>query len=501
MGLDNNIDKLAKLSRRDLEQIPKEQLLDLVLVLIEQNRELSEQNRKLTAQNQMLIERNSQLQERVENLERRLHMNSTNSSLPPSSDPPSTNKKPPRKNKKRKRKRGGQKGHKGSCRQMLPEDQVDHFVDLTPCSCERCGGLKLKTDPNDPWRHQVVELQEILTQITEYRMHNGICKKCGHHTRASLPNEVSTRNFGPKLESFVAYLSGSGHLSKRRIQELLQDVFKTSMSLGAISGCEATVSESLKVAYIEAHQAAEKVDIAHADESGWREGLSTAWLWVMVTNYLVVFMVDKRRSQEAAKRLLNKFDGILVCDRYGAYNIHKGLRQFCWAHLLRHFYGFSELPGEAGRIGEKLVSKTHTMFHWLHRVRDGTMERKDFKDRMQKLKVEIEDLLILGKQCGQKNISGTCKQIMKKSHYLWIFVEHEQVPPTNNEAERAIRKVVLWRKGSFGTQSERGSRFVERILTTISTCRKQGRSVFEFLTDSRLAHINRTPFPTLLPST
>jgi transposase len=495
------IDKLAKLSRADLKRGSKDQLIDLVLVLVEQNKELLAQNRHLTAQNKMLIERNNQLQDRVEILERRLNMNSTNSSKPPSSDPPGTSKKKrPNKNKKR-RKRGGQKGHKGSHRNLVPEDQVNNFVDLKPSRCKRCGGRNLKIDANHPWRHQVVELLKILSEITEYRIYAGICEDCGYSTRAKLPKGVSIRNFGPRLESFVAYLTGSCHLAKRPVQELLRDVFSIFMSLGAISACEAKVSESLEIPYTEARQAAEKVDMAHADESGWREGLSTAWLWVFVTTYLTVFMVDKRRSQEAAKQLLNKFKGILVCDRYGAYNIHKGLRQFCWAHLLRKFYGFSELSGEAGQIGKQLVDKTHLMFHWLNRVRDGTMKRKTFKKKMQKLKVDIEALLRHGDQSGHAKMAGSCKRILKLSKYLWTFIDHEQVPPTNNEAERAIRTVVLWRKGSFGTQSERGSRFVERILTVVASCRRQGRSAFEFLTESRRTHLNGSPVPTLLPAT
>jgi hypothetical protein len=420
--------------------------------------------------------------------------------MPPSSDPPSAPKRKT-KGKKNKRKRGGQKGHKGSRRTLIPEDKVDKIEDLVPCACERCGSKHLHVDHRHPWRHQVVEIAEILSAVVEYRIHSGLCGGCGHRTKAALPKGVTPRNFGPRLESFVAFLSGGCHLSKRHIQELLDDVFGVSISLGAITECESKVCQSLEAAYEEAHLSAQDADVAHADESGWREGLSMAWLWVLVTTSLVVFRVDRSRSQEAAKKLLKKFTGTLVCDRYGGYNIHQGLRQFCWAHLLRKFYAFAELPDEAGKIGEDLVEKTLLMFHWLNRVRDGTMTRKKFKKQMQKNLIdEIEAILRRGQECGQEKMAGTCKRILKTSKFLWTFVEHEQVPPTNNDAERAIRKVVLWRKGSFGTQSSRGSRFAERVLTVVGTCKRQERSVFKFLTASRFAHLNKSPYPSLLPA-
>ena len=139
MSVDHNSELLSNLSREALQYFSKDQLIDLVLVLVEQNK--------------MLVEQNKMLQARVEELERRLNVNSTNSSKPPSSDPPGTDKKKPPKKKKRKRKRGGQKGHKGHHRALIPEEQVNKFVDQKPCTCEECGGHNMKVDFNDPDSH------------------------------------------------------------------------------------------------------------------------------------------------------------------------------------------------------------------------------------------------------------------------------------------------------------------------------------------------------------
>ena len=448
----------------------------------------------------LLVDQNKKipiLEARIAELERRLGMNSGNSSKPPSSDPPGNN--PKRKGKRKsKRKRGAQKGHKGHHRSLVPEDQVSNLESVAPEFCAHCGGTHLEIDFTNPWRHQVWDLPQIKPLINEWRMGEGICMDCGLSTRADLPAGVPTGQFGPNLEALVAYLSGACHQSKRFIQAMLEDVFGVEMCLGSVSKCEKNISEALANSVEEAKQAVQQADLAHADETGWREENKKAWLWVMLTSCLTVFMIDRSRKQESAKRLLGGFLGILVCDRYGAYNIHMGLRQFCWAHLLRKFVGFSELKGKAGRIGDQLVDKTLLMFKWWHRIRDGTLKRRTFQRRMIKLRIEIEDLLIEGEVYGHEHMAGTCKRIIEQSEYLWTFVDHEDVPPTNNAAERAIRRAVLWRKGCFGTQSKTGSRFVERILTVAATCRQQGRGILEFLVHSRQAHLDGSSTPSLL---
>ena len=230
--------------------------------------------------------------------------------------------------------------------------------------------------------------------------------------------------------------------------------------------------------------------VKHADETGWTEAKQRAWLWVVVTNHVAVFWVDRSRGAKVARRLLGEiFQGILISDRWSAYNwIPEGMCQLCWAHLVRHFKGFADYGEQARRIGNALLACCKTLFDQWHRVRDGTLPRADFQQTVCPVRGEILALLEEGSRCDAAKVAGRCREILKLKGALFTFVEMAGVEPTNNIAERAIRPAVLWRKGSFGTDSEQGSRFVERILTVVTTLRMQQRNVLDYVTSACQAH-------------
>ena len=109
----------------------------------------------------------------------------------------------------------------------------------------------------------------------------------------------------------------------------------------------------------------------------------------------------------------------------------------------------------------------------------------------------VEKLLARGAG-GDDKMAGKCRAILKHREHLWMFVKDRGVEPTNNAAERVVRQGVLWRKMSFGTQSERGARYVERILTVCATCRLQGRSVIDYLRDACRCHLEGISAPSLI---
>ena len=208
------------------------------------------------------------------------------------------------------------------------------------------------------------------------------------------------------------------------------------------------------------------------------------------------------RGGSVARELLGEtFAGILVTDRYRAYNWYPvRWRQVCWAHLLRDFAAIRDRGGRSEELGEALLAQAHQMFTWWHRVREGTLQRSTFRSYMTPLRREIERLLEAGRRCGVPKTEGTCRDILKRREALWTFVQLDGVEPTNNTAERAIRPGVRWRKGSFGTQSEAGSRFVESMLTVVATLKQQQRNVFEYLTEACEAALRGDPAPSLLPA-
>jgi transposase len=433
---------------------------------------------------------------RVADLEAQLRQNSSNSSKPPSSDPPSA---PTRStDKPTGRKPGGQPGHKGTSRaRRVP----DHVVDHRPPACKDCGGTLTGEDP-EPQIHQVTEIPPVRAEVTEHRLHTLRCAGCGTCTTATLPPEVPRGAFGPRLVAFVALLTGVYALGKRAAATLTNDWFGAQMAVGSVTACEQAVSAALATPVKDAHEHVEAQPVVHADETSWREARRTAWLWVAATAMVTVFLIQAKRGQDAARRLLGRFAGILVSDRWNAYNPWSiDRRQLCWAHLLRHWQLFAEWPVATTReIGLALRAETQQMFAWWHKVRDGTMARAEFQTQMAPLRARVEALLRRGVETASPKPAAMCREILKLAPALWTFVDVAGIEPTNNHAERQIRRGVLWRKRSFGTHSAAGSRFAERILTTAATLRQQRRNITAFVIDALEARLRGHAPPSLLPS-
>src|SRR2546430_14262596 len=253
------------------------------------------------------------LQARVRELEARLGQDSSNSSRPPLSDPPQA---PVRANAPPSgRKRGGQVGHRGAFRGLLPVEQVDAIVPVLPERCRRCEQPFPETTARSRarvWRHQVVELLPLAVRVTEYQMGVRRCPACGQRTRAALPAGVPRRPFGPRLTAVVALLSGRYRLSRREVRQLLQDLWQVRLSLGAVVRQEQAQSAALAPVVEEARAAVQQADVVNLDETGWRQDKRRAWLWTVVTAELAMFWIDRRRSGAVVDALLGTaFAGVV----------------------------------------------------------------------------------------------------------------------------------------------------------------------------------------------
>jgi transposase len=432
-------------------------------------------------------------------LHERVNRNSRNSSRPPSGDGPEV----PRKRRRRAksgRKRGAQEGHQGTTRKPVPVEQVKEVHDVKPDVCRGCGHELAGEDP-EPYRHQVTEIPPVVAEVTEYHLHTLICPECGTETRAELPAGVPQGAFGPRLQAMVSLLSGHYHLSKRDITEVMADFFQADVGLGSVPALEQRTGEAISRPVDEAREYVRSQPVVNTDETGWREANQRAWLWVVATQLVTVFLIRLSRGGQVVQELLGEaFQGIVGSDRWSAYNrLASFLRQLCWAHLRRDFQAFVERGGESQRIGEALLTQADLMFQWWYEVREGTLSRTTFRERMQPVQQRVGELLRQGAACAHNKTAGTCRDILKREEALWTFVRVEGVEPTNNLAERRIRPNVLWRNRSFGTQSEGGSRFAERIMTVVATLRQQDRNVLNYLTEACDAANWGRPAPSLLP--
>jgi len=426
-------------------------------------------------------ERIALLENRLGDLENRLKLNSTNSSKPPSSDPIGMKRRPPAPPSKKKR--GGQPGHRKARRVLAPPEKVRETFDCKPEACRRCGHELAGDDP-EPVIHQVAELPKIEPIVDEYRLHRLTCPACRATTCGMLPAGVPSGCFGPYLRAVLTMFAGAYRLSKRQIRQLAADVFTLSISTGMISKLERQSAAVLEAPYNELAVAVHHAKVANIDETSWRERFKKVWLWATVTPLFTVFTIAKNRSGEVARALLGSEDGQIVgSDRFSAYEwIMTRWRQLCWAHLRRDFQAMIDRGGGGAATGRRLLSLSNRLFHHWRRVRDGTLEWDRFRVRMSRLRREVKTALEDGSRCPCAKTAATCFEILKVEEGLWTFARAQGVEPTNNAVERTLRHAVIWRRISGGTDSVDGSRFVERMLTVVATCRQQGRNVLDYLT-------------------
>jgi transposase len=445
----------------------------------------------------------------VRDLKARLGKNSTNSSRPPSSDLPSVRRRPVTPAAPSGRRAGGQPGHTGHFRALVPPERVDTVVDHWPACCIGCAAPLVvatsaaQVDNADYVPHQVTELPPLRAVVTEHRLHRLACPVCGATTRAMLPADVPAGAFGPRMQATVATLSGRFRLSRREVGELCETVLEAPLSVGSVATlCQAT-SVALAAPVAAAVATLPDAAVVNADETPWKEGKARPWLWVAVTALVTVFRIATSRSSQVIKDLLGEdYGGTLGTDRYAGYAwLDVAFRQVCWAHLTRDFQALVDRGGPAAPLGTKALALVHDLFTAWHQFRTGILDRA----RLQAAVGRIDDALATLLHAGQGNpdpqAAGLCRALLRLWPALWTFAEVAGVEPTNNAAERALRPAVLWRKGSFGTRSDAGARFVERLLTVSATCKQHGRSVFTYLTDVCAAAQRGEPVPSLLPVT
>jgi transposase len=469
----------------------------------------------LTAQLQALATRVAQLEEQK-------GRSSRNSSKPPSSDGPAQkgfaggSGSGKSRGDGLRRRRGGQQGHPGHGRDLLPIERCTEVIAHHPTACRRCGTALSGDDP-EPLRHQVVEIPPLVPVVVEHQLHRLLCPCCATSTAAVLPQSVETSGYGPRLSALVGLLGSGFHLTHRKVQGLLDQVLGIRISTGAINAIRCRLSAALAAPVAQATEAIRQQAVAHLDETGGpignadgnNPGGRRGWLWVMNTPLLTVFEQGLSRSAAAARQLLGHgFAGIVVSDRFSAYGwLPLAQRQICWAHLRRDLTAIAERHGASGEIGRELLEQQKQLFHQLHQWRDGEIDHMQLQQHCGPIRRQFEDTLQrvsdLGFVAGEKtpwaSTVRTCRQILAVAPALWSFLAVPGVEPTNNAAERALRQAVIHRKLSYGVQSANGGRCLTRLLTVTTSLKQQGRDVLGFLVAAWQAHHHGQLMPSLIP--
>ena len=455
--------------------------------------------------------RHERLEARVERHEERLRGSSRNSSLPPSQDPPKTRaqrraearaKAKAWARREGERKAGGQPGHAGAGRKLLPEDQVDEIVDHYPDRCQGCGrafGDQERSPSGRYGRHQVAELPPIMASLSEHRTHRLRCPRCTRCTSATLPAEVAGSAFGPRLQAAIVTLSARNRVSRRDLSELVGELFGTRLASGTVDAICQRASAALADPHERLVASVLEADAVNVDETGWFRAGEGRTLWTAATPGAAVFRVAENRHRDRLEELLGDYAGIVCSDRWWAYDhLDPESRQVCWQHLTRDFRRHAEGMAEQKQFGEAGLALTGRLFSAWHDFQDHR-DRRRLARETKPIQRELRTLL---DRAGRKSTRTRyhrvfANKLLKIWPALWTFVAVDGVEPTNNAAERALRGPVIHRKLSHGSRSEQGERFAERALSASVTCRLQRRSLFTYLTELLTAHARGDPLPAL----
>jgi transposase len=461
--------------------------------------ELSAQNERLTAQVESLTARVGRQEERIAQLERKAKRSSRNSSQPPSADPPGT---PPRRGKDPSgREPGGQAGHEGKGRPLLPAWAVDEVVEHWPsrCGCGHVFGEEELVACGQPARRQVEELPPVHVILSEHRAQRVRCPDCGRRRRGELPAGVAASAFGPRFHAAVAVLSVRNRISRRDVVELCEQLFGSRISTGTVDAILTRVADALQEPYADLTERVRAAGALNMDETGWRSAGQRRALWGAFTDRHAVLRIAADRHEDRAKELLADTSAIVTSDRWWAYT-HLPLRrrQLCWAHIRRDFQAQAEGLDAESEFGQAGLEVCEQLF-WGWEVFQHTGDRDELKRAIRTLQRELKPILrrYAGKAPRHKRTRGLARNLLKAWPALWTFAKHDGVQPTNNHAERALRGAVIYRKLSLGSQSDHGERRIARLLSAHTTCRLQRRSLHAYLIDALRAHTAGQPLPLL----
>jgi transposase len=381
------------------------------------------------------------------------------------------------------------------------EDEVDEVVVHKPTRCTGWGALLLGDDPA-PYRHQVTELSIVKPKVIEHQVHRLTCPCCGQSNRGELPPEVAASWFGPNVISLVGLLMGRYRLSKRQVMPLLAECFGITMAASPVVNQQRVISQALASPVAELEPVVKNEPVCNIDETSWRQvgAAKRPWLWTVVTAQVTLFRIAPSRSGQVARELLGEHDGgVAGTDRCSLYT-WLVRRQLCWRRLVRDFQKILERGDDSYPVGWYLKLQAEYLLMKWARVRDGTLDYFVFLTEFPAIQTQIRHWLITGLTVSSSRTAETCRRLLTADPDLWRFASVPGLEPTNNSAERALRHPVIWRRNSHGTLSDEGSRFVQRILTVVETCRQQQRPVFDFVRDALIAYRTGQPAPSLLPT-
>jgi hypothetical protein len=445
----------------------------------------------------------TQLQAEVEQLKEALRKlserDSRNSSQPPSSD---GYKRKSKAIVPRQRKQGAKYGHEGKTRNGF--EQVDHLLELALEQCPVCGSA-LERDATAPTqRRQIAELVERPVEVWEYERPAYACPVCGWHGYAALPLGCREDfSYGAGLSSLIGWLGYGGHLSWAKQRDLIAIIFGIPISQGSLAKMHRWFCESLYPSYEQWWSLIQQPGVRCVDETSYRIDGVNYWMWVATSSDVCVLFLAPSRSSAEVESLLGKdFEGILSSDCWSAYSPQQATaKQKCLAHIQRELEAMHTSRFESNRQFASQVSAIFERARQAYRdYHAGTLTRSQLQTQRLILEAELADVIDHPPLSGWADDAQTLANRFQRHWSDWFtFLSVPEVKPDNNDAERALRPVVIHRKTSDGARSAWGGQLVSLMFSFLETMRLQGKNAVHELFNL-LAGGERAP-PRLRPST
>jgi transposase len=351
------------------------------------------------------------------------------------------------------------------------------------------------------YRQQVTDLPPVLAEVTEYQYWKIHCPTCGTKNHGELPREHRSV-FGPRLVAWITWLTVQGRMPRRVLESMMETMLQVPISLGRIQSSVEEASTAVSSVYQDLQKELPRQEVLNVDETGWKMNGRRRWMWAFVAARYVFYWLDPSRGKKVLENLLGAtFSGVLCTDRWTVYlAYHRGKAQLCWAHLKRDLLGILETSGnlEATWFARQSLTLDLHLFRLWHRYQGNSFDREELQQRALRIEKKFFRL-------AEEHVNSQCAEVrclarvfFLQTEKLFEFVGRSGVEPTNNQAERALRMAVQWRKISFGNRIGAGEKATSRLLTILQTCKMQSRNSFQYLVEAIACHRENLPAPSLL---
>jgi transposase len=377
--------------------------------------------------------------------------------------------------KKRRKKPGRKKGHPGAARKR-PE-KIDHYREHTLECCPECQSALGKPIKN--YKRHTMDIPPVEVEVTEHTVHGYWCSTCKKTVYPKVTDALPNAMLGINLLVMTAWLHYWVGMSVRNVARLLAVFCAFDVTPGGLTQAWKSLSVILKPLYDDIGKKIQKSAVLHADETGWRISGITHWLWCFATDRFCYFVIDKSRGSPVIKKVIGKFfEGILICDFWGAYNkIATLATQRCFYHL------FTELAkvDKANKSADWKCFRKKLGRLLMDAVRLSALKPKlaqpVFDRRKMRLYLRLEQLIASPRE--DKDVNRLIKRLIRHKNEFFKFLEYNDVSPYNNHAEQQVRKPVLTRKISQQNRSKRGAEAHAIFMTLFRSAELQGLNPFD----------------------